>query len=249
MQTLKCLSITMARKELLVGLIAHNLLRCVMAEAAKTQEVTLERISFRGAGRVTAVQLGQRVSNPVTHRRKKRCGSAMLCSRITSLSEEMQTARSAAIYHALSNADKMRSSPPTVYPNIMTVRAVVSEDQPQKRIGLSTAPFPLTGLHRSPSESCSTNMSRPLTSFAIRPLRNCIVVRPDLRVRTPCRHKKVTNRTRRAILTCWQMPDRSDRTPSAKRRTDSVYSNFREICISPNLDAAAQNLKRREKAK
>ncbi len=49
LETLKCLSPTMAQKELLVGLIAHNLLRCVMAEAAKTQEVTLERISFKGA--------------------------------------------------------------------------------------------------------------------------------------------------------------------------------------------------------
>jgi hypothetical protein len=49
LETLKCLSPAMAEKELLVGLIAHNLLRCVMAEAAQTHEATLERISFKGA--------------------------------------------------------------------------------------------------------------------------------------------------------------------------------------------------------
>lgn len=47
--TLKCLSPALAEKELLAGLIAHNLLRCVMAEAAQTQAVPLDRISFKGA--------------------------------------------------------------------------------------------------------------------------------------------------------------------------------------------------------
>ena len=32
-----------------MGLIAHNLLRCVMAEAAQTHAAPLERISFKGA--------------------------------------------------------------------------------------------------------------------------------------------------------------------------------------------------------
>jgi hypothetical protein len=49
LETLKCLSPAMAQKELLVGLIAHNLLRCVMAEAAQTHDVPLERMSFKGA--------------------------------------------------------------------------------------------------------------------------------------------------------------------------------------------------------
>jgi hypothetical protein len=49
LETLKCLSPEMAQKELLAGLIAHNLLRCVMAEAAQTHAVPLERISFKGA--------------------------------------------------------------------------------------------------------------------------------------------------------------------------------------------------------
>jgi hypothetical protein len=47
--TLKCLSPALAEKELLAGLIAHNLLRCVMAEAAQTHGVSLARISFKGA--------------------------------------------------------------------------------------------------------------------------------------------------------------------------------------------------------
>ncbi len=49
LETLKCLSPALAEKELLAGLIAHNLLRCVMAEAAQEQAVPLERISFKGA--------------------------------------------------------------------------------------------------------------------------------------------------------------------------------------------------------
>ena len=49
LETLKCLSPAMAENELLMGLIAHNLLRCVMAEAAQTHTAPLERISFKGA--------------------------------------------------------------------------------------------------------------------------------------------------------------------------------------------------------
>ena len=49
LETLKCLSPALAEKELLVGLIAHNLLRCVMAQAAQEHAVALERISFKGA--------------------------------------------------------------------------------------------------------------------------------------------------------------------------------------------------------
>lgn len=48
LESLKCLTPAMVQKELLVGLIAHNLLRCVMAQAAQTHAVALERISFKG---------------------------------------------------------------------------------------------------------------------------------------------------------------------------------------------------------
>jgi putative transposase len=49
LESLKCLSPALAEKELLTGLIAHNLLRCVMAQAAQEHAVPLERISFKGA--------------------------------------------------------------------------------------------------------------------------------------------------------------------------------------------------------
>lgn len=48
LETLRCQSPAMARKELLAGLIAHNLIRCVMAEAAQVHEAELERLSFKG---------------------------------------------------------------------------------------------------------------------------------------------------------------------------------------------------------
>jgi hypothetical protein len=39
----------MARKEIYARLIAHNLIRCVMAQAATQHEVALDRISFKGS--------------------------------------------------------------------------------------------------------------------------------------------------------------------------------------------------------
>jgi len=50
MEQLRCKSPAMAEKELLAYLIAHNLIRCVMAEAVARFPVALERISFKGAG-------------------------------------------------------------------------------------------------------------------------------------------------------------------------------------------------------
>ena len=48
MEALRCQSPAMARKEMLTFLIAHNLARGVMAEAASLYEAALERISFKG---------------------------------------------------------------------------------------------------------------------------------------------------------------------------------------------------------
>ena len=48
LERLRCQSPAMVRKELLAGLIAHNLIRCVMAEAAQLYEAELERLSFKG---------------------------------------------------------------------------------------------------------------------------------------------------------------------------------------------------------
>jgi hypothetical protein len=49
METLRCQSPEMAEKELLAYLVAHNLIRCVMAEAVARYQVPLERISFKGS--------------------------------------------------------------------------------------------------------------------------------------------------------------------------------------------------------
>jgi hypothetical protein len=48
MEALRCQSPARARKEMLAFLIAHNLTRCVMAEAASFYAADLERLSFKG---------------------------------------------------------------------------------------------------------------------------------------------------------------------------------------------------------
>jgi len=48
MELLRCQSPAMARKEVLTYLIAHNLVRCVMAEAALVHDAQLDRLSFKG---------------------------------------------------------------------------------------------------------------------------------------------------------------------------------------------------------
>jgi hypothetical protein len=49
MESLRSRSPEMAQKELSMRLIAHNLVRCTMAQAAREQTVPLERISFKGS--------------------------------------------------------------------------------------------------------------------------------------------------------------------------------------------------------
>ena len=48
MELLRCQSPAMAAKEVLAYLIAHNLVRCVMAEAALVHDADLDRLSFKG---------------------------------------------------------------------------------------------------------------------------------------------------------------------------------------------------------
>jgi Transposase DDE domain len=48
LEQVRCQSPEMAEKELLAGLVAHNLVRCVMGQAAARHEVELERMSFKG---------------------------------------------------------------------------------------------------------------------------------------------------------------------------------------------------------
>jgi len=48
MEQLRCKTPAMAEKELLAYLVAHNLIRCVIAEAVARYPVDLERVSFKG---------------------------------------------------------------------------------------------------------------------------------------------------------------------------------------------------------
>jgi hypothetical protein len=49
MEQLRCKTPQMAEKELLAYLVAHNLVRCLIAEAVATYNVDLERVSFKGS--------------------------------------------------------------------------------------------------------------------------------------------------------------------------------------------------------
>jgi hypothetical protein len=49
MEQLRCKSPAMVQKELLAYLVAHNLVRCVMAEAVARYQVALEHVSFKGS--------------------------------------------------------------------------------------------------------------------------------------------------------------------------------------------------------
>jgi IS4 transposase len=48
METLRCLSPKMVHKELEMFFIAYNLIRCLMADAAQTHGVEIQRLSFKG---------------------------------------------------------------------------------------------------------------------------------------------------------------------------------------------------------
>ena len=49
MEALRCKTPDVAEKELLAYLVAHNLVRCVIAEAVAAYQVDLERVSFKGS--------------------------------------------------------------------------------------------------------------------------------------------------------------------------------------------------------
>ena len=69
MEQLRCKSPDMAEKEALAYLVAHNLIRCVMAEAAGTYEVDLERVSLKGT--VDAVRQYSAAIDKARHRKMR----------------------------------------------------------------------------------------------------------------------------------------------------------------------------------
>ena len=70
MDQLRCKSPDMAEKELLAYLVAHNLIRCVMAEAVAQHAVDLERISFKGT--VDALRQFSAAIAQARHRKMRR---------------------------------------------------------------------------------------------------------------------------------------------------------------------------------
>jgi DDE family transposase len=67
MEELRCQTPDMAQKELLAYLVAHNLVRCLMAEAVATYQVDLERVSFKGS-----VDALRQYSGAISQARNKR---------------------------------------------------------------------------------------------------------------------------------------------------------------------------------
>jgi hypothetical protein len=67
MEQLRCKTPDMAEKELLAYLVAHNLVRCLMAEAVATYKVDLERVSFKGS-----VDALRQYSNAISQARNRK---------------------------------------------------------------------------------------------------------------------------------------------------------------------------------
>jgi hypothetical protein len=77
METLRGRSPEMLQKELYTHLVAHNLIRCTMAQAAVEHEVALERISFKGT--LDALrQFTQAISQARTKKKRSRLWTKLL---------------------------------------------------------------------------------------------------------------------------------------------------------------------------
>ncbi len=77
METLRCQSPAMARKEACLYLIAHNLIRYTMAQAAAEHAVPIERLSFKGS--LDALrQFSQALSQAATNRKRRQLWAGLL---------------------------------------------------------------------------------------------------------------------------------------------------------------------------
>jgi hypothetical protein len=77
MEQLRAQSPEMAQKELLAYLVAHNLIRCVMAEAVARYDVDLERLSFKGT--VDSLrQFSQAMAQATTQRQERELWEELL---------------------------------------------------------------------------------------------------------------------------------------------------------------------------
>lgn len=77
METLRCLSPKMVHKELEMFFIAYNLIRCLMAAAAQTYDVEIQRLSFKGT--VDSLrQFGNAIAQARSHRKKNQLLARLL---------------------------------------------------------------------------------------------------------------------------------------------------------------------------
>jgi len=70
MEQLRCQTPNMAEKELLAYLVAHNLVRCVIAQAVARYSMDLERVSFKGS--VDALRQYSNALVQARHRKMRR---------------------------------------------------------------------------------------------------------------------------------------------------------------------------------
>ncbi len=79
METLRSRTPEMLQKELYAHLIAHNLIRCTMAQAASAHAVPLERISFKGT--LDALrQFTQAISQARSRKKRVQLWATLLCT-------------------------------------------------------------------------------------------------------------------------------------------------------------------------
>jgi len=84
MEQLRCKSPGMAEKELLTYLVAHNLIRCLIAEAVTTYRVDLERVSFKGS-----MDALRQYSNAVSQARSRQMRDQLCEDLLVNLAREL----------------------------------------------------------------------------------------------------------------------------------------------------------------
>jgi len=87
LEMLRSHSPAMAQKEVYVRLIGHNLIRCLMAQAANRHDVMMERLSFKGA--LDALrQFSQAVCQSRSQKQRRKLWEALLKTLATDLAPE-----------------------------------------------------------------------------------------------------------------------------------------------------------------
>src|SRR5262249_49479695 len=88
MDMLRSRTPAMLQKEIYAHLVAHNLIRCTMAQAASAHEVSLERISFKGT--LDAVR---KFTQAISQARTKKNRSELWAALLATLAADLVPAR------------------------------------------------------------------------------------------------------------------------------------------------------------